>query len=497
MPHVTSNRALIAAAMGVALCLPLPVFASWVMPSDAPVDRLVKNAQAWVDENPKDPRGYFVLGRIHSYAYELNTNHLRAKFSDEEAGQKLPNIITNPDIQIGPRPEEKEKRLTEEERRKHLTESITHFRKAAEFHKTSGMTRLGLGYTLDIGAAEAAHLGLPPGAEPPAELTPAQRRMYEPWIKGLSNPNEATRASSEDKLISAIEQAISLVMPLRESKDEMLKAAAGRLLAAYWREMAIKEYLLAYESSAAADLKDKLPKVKNNWDLRDIVSLEASRYCVKLINDRKPKPAERAKLAQMTALVKKFEDAQTEFVVTPIILHLTESRGLPELLAPDVKVKFNLDGTGRDIEWEWVKPDTGLLVWDPAGQGHITSGRQLFGTVTWWMFWRDGYHALNSLDDNRDGELRGEELKGLAVWFDRNSNGKSDPGEVIPVAKLDIESIATSATSHARDKHQSPANPQGLRMKDGRLLPTYDWVAEGVRGKAAASGASIPGTRIE
>jgi hypothetical protein len=89
------------------------------------------------------------------------------------------------------------------------------------------------------------------------------------------------------------------------------------------------------------------------------------------------------------------------------------------------------------------------------------------------MFFEDGYHALDALDDNRDGELSGNELKGLSLWFDRNSNGVSDPGEVVPIEKTGIAAISVRATSRSGD---SPCNMAGLRMQDGRVLPTYDWV---------------------
>ena len=45
----------------------------------------------------------------------------------------------------------------------------------------------------------------------------------------------------------------------------------------------------------------------------------------------------------------------------------------------------------------------------------------MFGSVTWWLFFSDGYRALDTLDDNRDGRLTGSELSGIAVWFDRNT----------------------------------------------------------------------------
>ena len=94
------------------------------------------------------------------------------------------------------------------------------------------------------------------------------------------------------------------------------------------------------------------------------------------------------------------------------------------------------------------------------------------------MFWEDGYQALDALDDNRDGVLSGDELRGLCVWRDANGNGVCDPGEVVPVQALGIESISVRATDSADG---CPANVNGIRMRDGRVLPTYDWTTESVK----------------
>ena len=155
----------------------------------------------------------------------------------------------------------------------------------------------------------------------------------------------------------------------------------------------------------------------------------------------------------------------------------TRPVSLEDLLAPETTVTFDLDGTGRDQAWPWVSEETAILVWDPEESGEITSGRQLFGSVSWWLFFDDGYRALDALDDNRDGELAGDELPGLAIWTDANSNGISDPGEVVPIAKTGIEAISCRQTD---TELGMPANYSGLRMTDGRVLPTYDWVAEEV-----------------
>jgi hypothetical protein len=152
--------------------------------------------------------------------------------------------------------------------------------------------------------------------------------------------------------------------------------------------------------------------------------------------------------------------------ITPLIFSLGSTQQLDELLDPSRIVKFDLDGTGRNQLWPWVKADTAILVWDPSGSGRVESGRQLFGTVTWWMFWCDGYAAPDALDDDRDGWLSGQELAGLAVWFDCNSNGICDPGEVMPIESLGIESISVRWTS--RDG-RSPCNRLGIRLSDGRV----------------------------
>jgi len=76
-----------------------------------------------------------------------------------------------------------------------------------------------------------------------------------------------------------------------------------------------------------------------------------------------------------------------------------------------------------------------LLVWNPSRSGNIKCRAQLFGGYTWELFWKNGYEPLAVLDQNKDGSLRGSELAGLAAWNDRNSNGVSDPGEVVPLDK--------------------------------------------------------------
>jgi hypothetical protein len=104
----------------------------------------------------------------------------------------------------------------------------------------------------------------------------------------------------------------------------------------------------------------------------------------------------------------------------------------------------------------------------------------MFGNVTFWIFWRDGYEALRVLDDNGDGILTGEELRGLALWRDSNENGVSDPGEVLPIENFGITSL--SCTSQ-EDSSGMLLNPDGVVFKDGTKRASYDWVVPSTGGE--------------
>jgi hypothetical protein len=51
------------------------------------------------------------------------------------------------------------------------------------------------------------------------------------------------------------------------------------------------------------------------------------------------------------------------------------------LTNPNARVAFDLDGSGLPRKWGWITPKAAWLVYDPAGEGRITSGLQMFGNV--------------------------------------------------------------------------------------------------------------------
>jgi hypothetical protein len=110
----------------------------------------------------------------------------------------------------------------------------------------------------------------------------------------------------------------------------------------------------------------------------------------------------------------------------------------------------------------------------------VDSALQMFGNVTFWIFWPNGYEALSVLDDNGDGVLSGPELRGLAIWNDRNCDGVSEPGEVVSVEELGIEVISCGSEVDANGMRWNPA---GVIMRGGEIRASYDWIAPSGAGR--------------
>src|ERR1051326_7524934 len=49
-----------------------------------PIDRLLKNFDKYVADNPKDARGYYVLGRLHALAFAGREKGDRVRMVDEQ-----------------------------------------------------------------------------------------------------------------------------------------------------------------------------------------------------------------------------------------------------------------------------------------------------------------------------------------------------------------------------------------------------------------------------
>jgi len=200
----------------------------------------------------------------------------------------------------------------------------------------------------------------------------------------------------------------------------------------------------------------------------DSVTIEAAGYLLPLLDREKDKD-EIATLKDRIRLI-----GQLPRGITPIAIPLRDNARSSDLVDREARVRFDADGTGFRRPWTWITPDAGWLVHAPKKSRPVTSALQMFGSVTFWLFWQNGYQALQSLDDNGDGTLTGKELEGLALWRDSNSNGVSETGEVKPLADWGI--VALSCRHEVNNTHPDyvATSPRGVTFEDGRTRPTYD-----------------------
>ena len=194
---------------------------------------------------------------------------------------------------------------------------------------------------------------------------------------------------------------------------------------------------------------------------------EAARYLAPLL-DPKRDAEEIAELSKRTQQL-----ARVPRPITPIAIPLSDHLTIKSIVDLDAVVPFDADGTGRQRGWTWISPEAGWLVYDAVGRGQITSALQWFGDSTFWTFWKNGYESLAALDDNGDRELRGPELRYLAIWRDANRNGRSERGEVLPLIRHGIEALSCRFTK-GDGIFTAALAENGVRLTGGRTRPSYD-----------------------
>jgi tetratricopeptide (TPR) repeat protein len=202
------------------------------------------------------------------------------------------------------------------------------------------------------------------------------------------------------------------------------------------------------------------------------VTAEAAGYLTPLLDADKD-AKEIATLKERTATVRRIPRP-----VTPIAIPLRDGLKAQDLEDRSARVAFDLDGSGLPQKWTWITRDAGWLVYDHRGTGKIDSGLQLFGNVTFWLFWENGYQALAALDANGDGVLTGKELEGLAIWQDLNGNGVCDPGEVKSLAEWGIVALSCRYERDPSHPDGMVLSPAGVRLRDGRTRPSFDLILQ-------------------
>ena len=455
----------------VAGAFAIPARAFMISPPSVSINRLIKNTRQYLRAHPKSADAHYTLARLHYFAFA--TGCATVEIAQTESADKLIDFEYNQIESIATR-----RPLTTEE---------------LEARREARAVEL---------ADEELHLepAYPYKQKRPADEK-AEKAAIDRWVKKLQQENWTPATSLPihemvEHATAAIDELHAALKLSPENPRYLLMLASLTEDVATWCELRALNPVpkplqsLTYEEAKATFLwafraaKARDPKLTFGSDAA-IVAHEAGDGYLRLAHGKADPPPsdvdstrtvgevdsgmkgmdEQAKAANKS-------DDEVVTLVTPIVFSLNPNARLDDLLAPDVAVDFDLRGYGPRQRWPWVRATTGFLVWDPLHTGRITSGQQLFGGYTFQLFRRDGYDALAALDDNGDGVLSGAELRGIRVWFDRNGNGRCEPGEVVDLDTLGITAIVVHAT--ARDG-RSPMNPAGLRLNDGHVLATWDW----------------------
>jgi tetratricopeptide (TPR) repeat protein len=287
-------------------------------------------------------------------------------------------------------------------------------------------------------------------------------------------PFKAVSTNDKNKLNAAREHLARAI----EQYEEALKLDPGNLTAALghaWcveqsgdKERAIKEYREVIET---AWVKEKdLTRAPLGWHS---VTAEAAGYLIPLLD----KDKDRAEIDVLRDRIKRMSSVPRP--ITPIAVPLRDGLTASDLEDRSARVTFDADGTGLKKSWTWITNDAGWLVYDPHGTGEIGSALQMFGSVTFWMFWENGYQALAALDNDGNGILAGRELQGLAIWQDIDGDGVSDRGEVRRLVEWGIVGISCRYVRDGKHPDGIAYSPRGIYFRDGSIRPSYDFILRG------------------
>lgn len=414
-----------------------PGRAMFMMPEWIPAERVVSNLQARVAANPGDAEAHFSLARAHYLAFAFGMNAVPA---NEYSGK----LNVAPQWMLGGDP--------------------TYHLRQAEARRRAGDDTRDPGYWKKVQAIAAQ---LVKEGWTPARADLDSRKKHAEAALGAFQ--EALRLAPENGLYEL--GLASLIAQWNEW------SGSNKVASTQFKGMdsaaAAKHFLRAYKLAIGADLKNKYQPASGFGSL---VSYEAGQALLRMTekNTNLIPESEATGIRSGVAKIKKLPMGP----ITPLIVPLGPAESIRELIDDAARVEFDLSGMGLGRVWPWLRGDrAGFLIWQSPYGEPVVSGRQMFGGYTFRLFWRDGFDALASLDDNGDGIISGAEREGLKVWFDRNNNGRSEPDELVALDDMGIVSLAT-ATTDRESGH--PVHRAGIKLRDGTTRALWDWMPQPV-----------------
>jgi hypothetical protein len=159
-------------------------------------------------------------------------------------------------------------------------------------------------------------------------------------------------------------------------------------------------------------------------------------------------------------------------LASPLVLDFSGRKMIRTLALSTSNVEFDLNADGRSEHVGWVDGHTAaFLVLDLNSNGIVDNGTELFGEATRLVkengIAEEGFSALAQYDSNKDSRIDANDtvFKKLKLWFDANSNGRTDAQELVSLADKGVSfiSLASMTVSSAQALQHLKSIPNDVR----------------------------------
>ena len=413
----------------------------FMAPSPIPLERIVKNTEAHLAENPKDARAYYTIARAYYLSF-YNQSLTVPGFDSGRPGARssvAPHWMAA-DFKYILLRNEAQKRVLEEFQLDSLAELDSKVRN--NFYKR-----------LSVVTNELKKSKWKPKKLSANEVLVFAEKSKNYFLKAI-------QISKDEGLyylgLASLYQQVNDFLEVNKLESDAFKNIDEKIIKSlFWKAFLISKS------------KDQKRQFRPPEGLPGLVSYEAGKTLLKddtLVESR---------IKTISDHLKKMEKLKVG-PITPLVITDNDKIKPNQFARTNQFVRFDLNGDGYSESCSWISPETGILVWDPMNSKSIRSGRQLFGNYTFQLIWKDGFDAIASLDNNADRCLSGNELDGISVWFDQNSNGQSDPREVKPLSQHGINSLKFDKVTTMGGMK---VHVDGVSFESGKTGNLWDWIS--------------------
>jgi Ca2+-binding RTX toxin-like protein len=153
-----------------------------------------------------------------------------------------------------------------------------------------------------------------------------------------------------------------------------------------------------------------------------------------------------------------FTPSNISGVAAPVILDF-DGDSADLIKVTDSEIRFDMDGDGRRDRTGWIEAGDAFLALDRNGNGRIDDINEI-SFVGDTPGAKTDLEGLASFDSNGDGQLTSQDshFAEFKLWFDSNSNGVTDAGELLSLAEAGVSGLSLRGTPVGTNDHSATPN---------------------------------------